>query len=109
MYTIYRQFDDLYHNQVQPIQKHHWLHFQVDALLILNPALQMIMLFSIWLDMKLPFFFSSRHLQVSNQVSVKIVPDCMDLRFSVQIGTLGSLSNDDGDGNENVRKTIGLN
>ena len=33
----------------------------------------------------------------------------MDLRFSVQIGTLGSLSNDDGDGNKNGRKTIGLN
>ena len=33
----------------------------------------------------------------------------MDLRFSVQIGTLGNLSNDDGDGNENGRKTIGLN
>ena len=32
----------------------------------------------------------------------------MDLRFSVQIGTLGSLSNDDGDGNGNGRKTIGL-
>ena len=28
----------------------------------------------------------------------------MDLRFSVQIGTLGSLSNDDGDGNENGKK-----
>jgi len=35
----------------------------------------------------------------------------MDLRFSVQIGTfgtLGSLSNDDVDGNENGKKTIGL-
>ena len=53
---------------------------------------------------KTSFSFSSRHLQVSNQVSVKIVPDCMVLRFSVQIGTSGSLGNDDGDGNKNGRK-----